>query len=185
MYSNQQLLKEEEEEHLQKVLIENRYPIWALNRVKMKIKAPPSQDQNKRDNINANGTSDNTKPYMVLPYVKGLSEGMKNVCSKHGVQVHYKIGNNIKSLLMVPKDKDHITKKSGIIYRFKYNKVECDDEYMGGSSGIFGEWFKEHLKAPSPIYDHYITTSQVIVPPLKISVLWIRTSSELSRKQYT
>ena len=71
----------------------------------MKIKAPPKQDQNKRDNINADGTSGNMKPCMVLPYVKGLSEGMKNVCSKHGVQVHYKGGNTIKSILMAPKDK--------------------------------------------------------------------------------
>ena len=47
---------------------------------------PPKQDQNKRDNINANGTSGNKKLYMVLPYVKGLSESLKNVCSQHGVK---------------------------------------------------------------------------------------------------
>ena len=97
--SNQQLL-EEEEDHLQKVQIEHKYPTWALNRVRMKIKAPSRQDQNKRDNTITNNTSGNRKPYMVLPYVKGLSESMKNVCNKHGVQVHYKGGNTIKSLLM-------------------------------------------------------------------------------------
>ena len=154
--SNQELPKEED--YLQKDLLENKYPIWALNRVKMKIKAPLRQDQNKRDNINANDTSGNKKPYMVLPYVKGLSEGKKNVYSKHRVQVHYKGGNTIKSLLMAPKDKDYITKKSGIIYRFKYNRVECDDEYIGESSRIFGETFRGHLKAPFPIYDHYNIT---------------------------
>ena len=52
---------------------------------------------------------------------------------------------------MAPKD---ITKKSGIIYKYKCNRVECDDEYIGDSSRAFGERFKEHLKAPSPIYDH-------------------------------
>ena len=95
---------------------------------------------------------------MVLPYVKGLSESMKNVCNKQGVQVYSKGGNTIKSLLMSSKDKDHITKKSGIIYRFKCNRVDCDDEYIGESSRTFGEKFREHLKAPSPIYDHYNTT---------------------------
>ena len=75
--SNQQVLKEEEEDHLQKVLIENKYPIWALNRVKMKINAPPKQDQNKRDNINTNDASGSKKSYMVLPYVKELSESRK------------------------------------------------------------------------------------------------------------
>ena len=132
--------------------------MWALNRVKMKIKATPRQDQNKRDNTNANNTSGNKKPYMVFPYVKGLSESMKNACNKHGVQVSYKGGNTIKCLLMAPKDKDHITKKSGIIYRFKCNRMECDDKYIGESSRTFGERFREHLKAPSPIYDHYNIT---------------------------
>ena len=83
---------------------------------------------------------------------------MKNVCNKYGVQVHYKGGNTIKSLLMTPKDKDHITKKSGIIYRFKCSRVECDDDYIRESSRTFGKRFWEHLKAPSPIYDHYNIT---------------------------
>ena len=91
---------------------------------------------------------------MVVPYAKGLSESLKNVYRKHGVQVHFKGGNTIKSLLMAPKDKDPITKKRSIICRYKYDKVECDDEYIGESSRTFGERFKEHLKAPSPIYNH-------------------------------
>ena len=40
--SNKQLLKEEED-HLQKVLTENKYPMWALNRVKLKTKATQAQ----------------------------------------------------------------------------------------------------------------------------------------------
>ena len=32
--------------------------------------------------------------------------------------------------------------------------MECDEEYIGESSRTFGERFEEHLKAPSPIYDH-------------------------------
>ena len=122
---------------------------------------------------------------MVLPYVKGLSESMKTVCSKHGVQVHYKGGNTIKSLLMVPKDKDHITRKSVIIYRFKCNWVECDDEHIGESSRTFEERFREDLKAPSPIYDHYnVTGHSITIENFSIVGGRIRTSSELSRKQY-
>ena len=136
--SNQQFLQKEEE-HLQKVPVKNKYPIWALSRVKMKIKAPLRQEQKRKSNIHTKGTSGNQRPYMVLPYVRGLSESIKNVCYKHGVQVHYKGGNTIKNLLMAPKDKDHITKKSGIIYRFKCNRMDCDDEYIGESSRTFGK----------------------------------------------
>ena len=118
----------------------------------MKIKVPSRQELKRKDH--ANNIKDSKKPYMVLSYVKELSESMKNICNKHGVQVHYKGGNIIQGLLMAPKDKDHITKKSGIIYRFKCNRVDCDDEYIGESSRTFGERFKEHLKAPSLIHDH-------------------------------
>ena len=157
--SNKQLL-EDEEEHLKKVLTENKYPMWALNRVKLKNKDTRTQTQEQRrtQKTIANVTTGHKRAYMVLPYVKGLSESMKNVGKKHGIQTYFKGGNTIKSLLMTPKDKDHITKKSGIIYRFKCNRVDCDDEYIGESSRTFGERYKEHLKTPSPIYDHYNIT---------------------------
>ena len=64
----------------------------------------------------------------------------------------------MKNVLMAPKDQDAIHNKSGIIYRYQYDRVECDEEYIGESSTTFGERFKEHLKAPCPIYDHYHTT---------------------------
>ena len=92
-----------------------------------------------------------------------------------------------QSLLMAPKDKDHITKQSGIIYRYKYNRAECDDEYIGKSSRTVCREVQGIPEGPLPQY-MTIATSQVLVPPLKISVLWggrIRTSSKLSRKQYT
>ena len=70
------------------------------------------------------------------------------------LQVYFKGGNTIKNLLMGPKDQDTIQKKSGVIYRYQCDRVECDEEYIGESSRTSGERFKEHLKAPSPIYDH-------------------------------
>ena len=124
-YSTQQLLNEEET-HLQEVLIENKYPTWALNRLTNMIKAPTKQELKRREH--ANNTKGQNKPYMIVPCVRGLSEGMKNICNKHGVQVHYREGNTIKGLLMAPKDKDHITMRSGIIYRFKCHRVDCGDE---------------------------------------------------------
>ena len=69
--------------------------------------------------------------------------------------MHLKGGPTIKNLLMTPKDKDPILKKSGVIYRFKCNRVECDEEYIGESARNFGERYKEHQKAPSPIHDHF------------------------------
>ena len=55
---------------------------------------------------------------------------------------------------MAPKDKDPILQKSRVLYRYKCDRVECDEEYTGESAGNFAERFKEHVRAPSPIYDH-------------------------------
>ena len=59
-------------------------------------------------------------------------------------------------------EEDPLMKKSGVIYRYKCDRVECYDEYIGESSRTFGERFKEHQKAPSPIFDHHNTTGHNI-----------------------
>ena len=48
--------------------------------------------------------------------------------------------------------------------------MECDEEYIGESVRNFGERFKEHLKAPSPIHDH-INISGHTVPIEDFSIL--------------
>ena len=63
---------------------------------------------------------------------------------------------------MTSKDKDPILKESGVIYKFKCNRVECDEEYIGESGRNFGERFNEHLKVPSPIYDHFNICSHTV-----------------------
>ena len=40
--------------------------------------------------------------------------------------------------------------KSGVIYRYRCDRVECDEEYIGESARTFADRFKEHLKDPSP-----------------------------------
>ena len=61
---------------------------------------------------------------MVVPYTNGLSESLKKVCSKHRVQVYSRGGKTIRSLLVAPKE-DPILKKSGVVYKYKYDRVEC------------------------------------------------------------
>ena len=141
--SNQNYLQQEEE-HLNRALGNCNYPRWALNRVKIKMNnpAPKKKKNTQQNNI--------PKPFITIPYYKGLSESVKRKCSDFGVQVHFKGGTTIKDLLMNPKDKDQMMKKSGVIYTYKCGRVECDEEYIGESSRTFGERFKEHQKTPLP-----------------------------------
>ena len=157
--SNRQLLQQEEE-HLSEALMNCNYPIWALNRVKMKMNNPA---QKKTNNQNTTQQNTNLKPYITVPYYKGLSESVKKKCNNYGVQVYFRGGTTIKNLLVAPKDKDPMLKKSGVIYSYKCGRVECDEEYIGESSRTFGERFKEHQKAPSHIFDHFNTTGHSII----------------------
>ena len=147
--SNQDQLKEELT-YVERALTACKYPSWAIQRMKLK-KNTPKQNRN----INRTNRSNNTnRTSITVPYNKGLSESFKNIGRKYGIQVHFKSGKTLKDELVAPKDKDHITKKSGIIYRFKCDRLECDEEYIGETSRTFGERYREHLKAPSPIHDH-------------------------------
>ena len=120
-----------------------------------KTEKSESKHRTRKINYEA-GQNNNNKQnlYMVVPYHQGLSQRVKKSCNKFGVQVYFKGGQTIRSLLMAWKDKDPITNKSGVIYRYKCNENGCEEEYIGESARTFAERFKEHQKAPSPIYDH-------------------------------
>ena len=150
--SNQEQ-KKEELTQIEKALTTCKYPSWAIQRVKLKKNIQKQTKEKKTNNSNITNRSSIT-----VPYNQGLSESFKNIGKKYGIQVHFKSGRTIKDELVAPKDRDHITKKSGIIYRFKCDRLECDEEYIGETSRTFGERFREHLKAPSPIHDHSNTS---------------------------
>ena len=152
--SEPQLQKEEEEDHLCQALQKCIYPIWAINRARIKSQNPVRRPNRNNNNQTGQKKSTNKNIYMVVPYQQGLSERFKNTCQKYGVQVHFKGGQTIKDLLMAPKDKDPITNKSGVINRFKCSEHGCEEEYIGESARTFAERFKEHQKSPSPIHDH-------------------------------
>ena len=145
--SNKQLLQQEEN-HLARALKNCNYPMWALNRIRIKMNNPAhKKNKNKTSSTQQNNIP---KPHITVPYYKGLSESVKKRWSNYGIQVYFKGGTTVKNLLMAPKDIDPMMKKSGVIYSYKSGRVQCDEEYIGESSQTFGERFKEHQKAPPP-----------------------------------
>ena len=129
-----------------------------LNRIKNKINAPVMSNDNdnmKKKPTSRSNNSNIKRNYIVVPYTRGLIESFKNLFKKYGIQVYLKGVRTIKELLVAPNDKDHISRKSGIIYRHMCGRLEFDEKDMGESSRTFGERFREHLRAPSPIFDHF------------------------------
>ena len=92
-----------------------------------------------------------------------------NICGKLGIQINFKEGDPIKCLPVAPKDRENITQKSGLIYRYKCDRMECDEEYIGKSAKTFGERLKECLRVPFPINAH--ANTHIIIPNWTISPL--------------
>ena len=120
------------------------------------------RDKRNRRKQGSNNTSQtNKRCHIVVPYSQDLCETYKNICSRYGVQVHFKGENTLKNQLMFPKYREVITKQSNIIYWFRCGRTDCDDEYIGESARTFEERYKEHLKAPSPIFEHHNITGHI------------------------
>ena len=82
------------------------------------------------------------------------------VCTKVGV--HFKVNNTIKDVVVAPKDRDSITNKGGVIYRYMCDHLGCTIEFISETGRNFGDRYREHLRAPSPIYYHVQTTGHTI-----------------------
>ena len=93
------------------------------------------------------------KGHIVFPYTQGLGESIKKTCSKYDIQTHFK-GIGPLKILVKPKDKDTMDKKSKAIYYCQCGELACNEEYIAETSRTFEERFKEHLKEPSPIHVH-------------------------------
>ena len=66
-----------------------------------------------------------TKGHIVIPYAQSLCKSTKKICSRYGIQTHFKGIQVVSS-----KAKDPMENKSGAIYWFQYN-----EEYIGEPLG--------------------------------------------------
>ena len=123
--------------------------MWALNRVNI--------TQNKKKNkkgTNKNNNTSTKKPYIIVPYIQGMSESCKKHLQETWGRYVFQRRQYHQRPPGTPKGKDNILQKSGVIYRYRCGRVDCDEEYIGESGRTFGERFRQHMRAPSPILDH-------------------------------
>ena len=70
-------LLQEEEQHLFKALRKCKYPIWAINRAKLKSQNPNRTKQRRTNNQKGPSNTNKQNLYMVVPYHQGISERVK------------------------------------------------------------------------------------------------------------
>ena len=121
--------------------------------------------------------------HMVVSHTKGMGENSKNKCCKMCIPVYCKGSNTIKNFLMA-KGHHHTEKWSD--YRYRCNRIECDDEYVWESAMIFGQNSRNILGPLPPLMT--MLTSQVVTPVLITSTLWVENHPTLpgpSKRTYT
>ena len=140
---------EAELKHLEEALGNCKYPKWAIKKV---FKQHLLRKEKKHQPTTTNKPL--RRSHIIIPYVPGMCESIKNIGKKYGVAVYFKGNRTLKNILVSPKDKDEMANNSSIIYSYCCGEIGCDEEYVGESGRTFGERLKEHLKTPSPIYHH-------------------------------
>ena len=153
-------------DNLRKVPSNCKYPRWAMDRVERRYLQLTSEGSNSANTQNTTGTKPTTieaktKGHIVLPYTQGLCKSIKKNCSKYCIYTHFRGNMTTQNILVSPKEKDHIERKSGAIYRFQCGDLVCDEEHIGKTSRTFGERYKELLKDPSPIHHHCNITGHI------------------------
>ena len=88
-----------------------------------------SEEDSNNPSSNATGMDSSKEKYnkghIVIPYRQGLGETIKKICKKYGIQAHFKGNSTIKNILVKPKDKDPLDRKSRAIYRYQCGELSA------------------------------------------------------------
>ena len=95
-------LLQEEMDHLRTALRTCKYPRWAMDRVERRFSKLTSEGSNSANNQDTTGTEPTTtkaktKRHIVIPYPQGLCKSIEKICSKYGIQTHFRGNRTIKN----------------------------------------------------------------------------------------
>ena len=132
-------------------------------------------------------------PLVRLPYIQGLSEELKRVFKKHGVNTFIKPTNTFRNLLVKPKDPTDKGHKRGVVYNVPC--VDCDDFYVGETARKMKVRFEEHCKSDkeSALLEHRRKTGhslsfedvRILVSEPRLTSRKIREAMEIFKRRPT
>ena len=79
------------------------------------------------------------------PYVRGLSEAVRQVLTSLGLRVSFRSNSTLKQLLVRPKDRITTEELAGVVYQVSC--ASCPAFYVGQTGRWLGKWMKEDRKA--------------------------------------
>lgn len=83
-------------------------------------------------------------PLVMLPYTAGDSEDIRRVCRRYGMQVIFRSGQSLHSVLSKVKDPLPVEKQSKVVYRIP---CRCGKAYIGETKKRLETRLKEHREA--------------------------------------
>ena len=123
---------EEEKEHLEGVLQANGYH---------KQEAPRLLNRRSQ----TNGSEDECKHKLFIPYIKGLSEMIDKSCRKKGIQTIFSKQRTLRTVLFNPKQPQPPMDIKGVVYLIPCS--ECSAVYIGKTGRTLKLRFAEHKQA--------------------------------------
>ena len=133
-------------EYLREALVRCKYSRWTIDKIQNKYNNSNWED-NGNNNTNqgkdstlgpnrvtctkvSNNSNKSNAGQIVVPCIQGLEENLKKICSRYGVQTHFKGSTTIKQMLVRAKNKDLKECQSNVIYSYQCKELECDEEYI-------------------------------------------------------
>ncbi|KAK3731361.1 hypothetical protein QZH41_007154 [Actinostola sp. cb2023] len=146
--------KSSETKHVFDALGANSYPVNFLKSCKTPGPQQRTQPQQPQQ-------PEQDRGFLVLPYIKDVSEKITRTLNKFNVRVAHKSTHTISSILKKPKDRIDKISTTGVVYR---NCKECNKVYVGQISRALKTRIKEHTKTffnldrNSQLVQHHLQT---------------------------
>ena len=131
-----------ERKHVIKVLRDNSYPLSFIRSCKFYHN---SSHHDSSTNGSSSASAPSASPFVVLPYVRGVSEKISRVLRNNGVKVSYKPLNVLCTCFPRPKDKTPALQCRGVVYRVAC--ADCNFVYYGQTDRALETRLKEHKRA--------------------------------------
>ena len=125
-----------EEKHLENVLKLNGYPTPFIRDSSTPTPRSPVEPQGE--------LPEERPPLVMLPYVSGVSEDIRRVCSRYNLRVVFKSGQTLRTMLTRVKDRLPEEKRSKVVYQIP---CDCGKVYIGETTRRLETRLKEHKEA--------------------------------------
>ena len=130
--------KRRERKHIFKVLRDNGYPSKFIK----------SYDKKRKQRLSINTNADySPSNFVVLPYIKGVTEKIYRAIKKENVKVCYKPTSTLSQQFTKPKDKLPSEQTNGVVYKICCD--DCDFVYYGQTDRALITRIKEHKRSVS------------------------------------